>query len=150
MKASLLRRGVLVSAICMIFALVHADAWASKEERAPAPLAKRAASLEKDAMALAATDRRGVAPKALEQAKKWAKQALAAAKKGELEKGERAQLRARLQIELARELISLAKLERRIAALKQELATVRSRVKTRKTKLGERDEYLNLLKVTRQ
>ena len=107
-------------------------------------------ALHKEAAALRARDGQRAAPKALDRAEKWAKEALAAAKKGDDEAGERAQLRARLQVDLARELISLAMLQRQIARLKEKLATIQRHVAKRKAKLGERDEYLDLLKVTRQ
>ncbi|MBW2734358.1 MAG: hypothetical protein JRH20_18365 [Deltaproteobacteria bacterium] len=136
--------------IGVLLALVHTNARAADKENVPAPLDKRAAALEVEVLTLAQKDTLGVAPKVLQRAKTWALEARSAGKKDEPKKGEQALLRARLELDLARELITLANLKRRVSTLKKQLAQLRRQLGERKTKLGERDEYLELLKVTRQ
>lgn len=130
--------------------LAPAQAQADSKKPPPPPLAQRAQAVEEQATQLARGDKAAVAPKALARAKKWAGEAVAASKQGEEKQAERALLRAREQVALAQQLIELEVLNQRIAELRRRLATLRKAVADKKAKLSERDEYLNLLKVTRQ
>lgn len=142
--------GVLGVALFGVLAVgAVTPSWAGKAKPQPAKAAV-AAELQSRLARVEARDKRGDAKAEIAAGRKAMQAARAARKADKLALAERHESRAAAELTLARDLITLAAAKRRLAASRAAVAQLRASLVARRKTLKEREEYLVLIRVSRQ